>query len=192
MPSKHHLSVNIPETNNVSVFRIIDTSIYADGLEIKCAKLQITSPGYTIPVEIDVTNFANNTVGSFNIMLNACTLGLLANGCNEQDNLPSIPDGIYKIRYSVSPNDKVYVDYYFLRMSQTYNIYNQELCKLELGAYEPSVEVKARLNELSLIKSYFEAAKIKAEDCHEPNLAMELFLYAKQRLDSYRTGCNNC
>ena len=129
-------------------------------------------------------------MASFNLVLNACTLGFVADGCNEI--APALPDGIYRIKYSVSPNDKVYVEYYHLRMTQTYNVYNQQLCKLELATCEPSVEVRARLNELRLIKSYFDAAKIKAEECHDPNLAMELLLYAKKRLDKYIGGCKDC
>lgn len=190
MPVQHQLALDIPDTNNVSVFRVGDASIYGDGLEVKCATLQITSPGFTTPAEIDVTTYASNGVASFNLVLNACTLGFAVTGC--QEIAPALPDGIYKIKYSVSPNDKVYVEYYHLRTTQTYNVYNQQLCKLELATCEPAVEVRARLSELRLIKSYIEAAKIKAEDCHDPNLAMELLLYAKKRLDKYIGGCKDC
>lgn len=190
MALQHQLALDIPETNNVSIFRILDASTYEETLDVKCATVQITSPGFTTPAEIDVTTFANTKLPSFNLVLNACTLGFAVTGCNQV--APALPDGIYKIKYSVSPNDKVYVEYYHLRTTQTYNVYNQQLCKLELATCEPSVEVRARLNELRLIKSYFEAAKIKAEDCHDPNLAMELLLYAKKRLDKYIGGCKDC
>lgn len=190
MPVQHQLALDIPETNNVSIFRVVDASIYGEGLEIKCATLQITSPGFTSPTETDVTIYASTKTASFNLVLNACTLGFSAGDCKSV--APALPDGIYKLKYSLSPNDKVYVEYYHLRTTQTYNVYNQQLCKLELATCEPSVEVRARLNELRLIKSYIEAAKIKAEDCHDPNLAMELLLYAKKRLDKYIGGCKDC
>jgi hypothetical protein len=105
---------------------------------------------------------------------------------------PPLPDGIYKIKYTVSPNDLVFVEYYQLRLTQTLNTYNQQLCILELAACEPSVETRARLTELRLIKSFFDAAKVKAEDCHDPGLAMDLLLYAKRRLERYIGGCVDC
>lgn len=190
MPLQHQLYLDIPDTNNVSIFRVVDASIYAEGLDVKCATLQITSPGFTSPAEIDVTTYASSGVASFNLVLNACTLGIMNGNCSPQ--APALPDGIYKIKYSVSPNDQVYVEYYHLRLTQTLNVYNQQLCKLELATCEPPVEIRARLNELRLIRSYFEAAKIKAEDCHDPNLAMELLLYANKRLEKYIGGCKDC
>lgn len=190
MATKHQLYLDIPDTNNVSVFRVIDSSIYAEGLDIKCATLQITPPGFTVAATIDVTTYANNSVASFNLVLNACTLGMVQNGCDEQS--PALPDGVYTIKYSVSPNDKVYVEYYHLRLTKTYNVYSQEMCKLELSACEPSADIRARLNELRLIKSYLEAAKIKVEECHDIDSGVELLMYAKKRLDSYIGGCVNC
>jgi hypothetical protein len=189
MPLQHQLALDIPDTNNVSVFRVMDASMYEKTLDVKCATLQVTSPGFTSPSTHDMTNYAL-LASSFNLILNACSLGFVATGC--QDVAPALPDGIYKLKYSVSPNDKVYVEYYHLRTTQTYNVYNQQLCKLEMATCEPSVEIRARLNELRLIKSYIDAAKIKAEDCHDPNLAMELLLYAKKRLDKYIGGCKDC
>lgn len=190
MPVQHQLYLDIPETNNVSIFRVVDASIYAPDLDVKCATLQITSPGFTEPAEIDVTTYASSGMASFNLVLNACTLGITSGSCSPV--APALPDGIYKIKYSVSPNDLVYVEYYQLRLTQTLNTYNQQLCILELAACEPSVETRARLNELRLIKSFFDAAKVKAEDCHDPGLAMDLLLYAKKRLERYIGGCVDC
>ena len=150
MAIQHQLYLDIPDTNNVSVLRVVDASIYAQDLDVKCATLQITSPGFTLPAEIDVTTYASSKVASFNLVLNACTLGIINGNCSPE--CPALPDGVYKIKYSVSPNDQIYVEYYHLRLTQTYNIYNQQLCKLELATCEPPVEIRARLNELRLIK----------------------------------------
>lgn len=183
MALKHQLSLEIPDTNNVKIFRVADTSIYTEALQVKCGVLHITSPGFTTPVEIEV-------LPNFNLVLNACTLGIVNTGCDADS--PALPDGIFHVRYSVSPNDKVYVEYNFLRVTQTLNIYNNELCKLELAACEPTAEIRARLDELRLIKAYVDAAKVKVEDCNDPSKGMELLLYAKRRLDKYIGGCKNC
>jgi len=69
---------------------------------------------------------------------------------------------------------------------------SEELCKIELAACEPSADTRARLSELRLIKSFFDAAKVKTEDCHDPGLGMDLLLYAKRRLERYIGGCKDC
>ena len=180
MASKHQLSLEVLETNNTKVLRVADTSLYSTDLPVNCGVLQITSPGFNSPVSIDVLK-------GFNLILNACTLGLQTTGC---DNAQLIPDGIYIIHYSVSPNSSVYVEYQHLRVTQTNNLYFQEMCKIEMAACEPDADVKEQLNELSLIKSFIDAAKIKVEYCHDLQTGMDLLLYAQKRLLKLSNACN--
>lgn len=170
----HQLSLDIPCTNNPRVFRIADTSIYDTSIPIKCPLLQITSPGFVQPVNI------TELTPHFNLVLNACALGLQTHDCAESSYVLS--DGIYIIRYSVSPNDKIFVEYHHLRVTQFVNRYNQMLCKLEMSGCEPSADIKEQLKELRLIKSFIDAAKVKVEECHEDDKGMELLLYAQKRL----------
>jgi hypothetical protein len=169
----HQLFLDIPHTSNPRVFRIFDSSIYSDVLPITCATLEVTPPGFNKPTTISV-------LPNFNLVLNACSLGIQTQGCGDSSEI--IPDGIYIVKYSVSPNDKVYVEYNHLRVTQFINRYNQKLCELEMHACEPSADIKAQLNELRLIKSFIDAAKVKVEDCHQNNEGMELLLYAQKRL----------
>jgi len=180
MASKHQLSLDIPETNNCQVFRVFDTSLYTDDLEVTCGTLQITSPGFNEPVNIEV-------LPGFNLILNACTLGIQSSGCGSISQ--RLPDGIYTIRYSVSPNDKVYVEYQYLRVCQTLNKYFNFLCKLEMAACEPQADVKADLEELRMIRSFIDAAKVKVEYCASPQQGMDLFLYAQSRLQKFGKDC---
>jgi hypothetical protein len=172
MASKHQLSLELPESNNIKVFRVFDTSIYAEGMTIDCT-LRITSPGFNLPVSIE-------TLPNFNLVLSACSLGLQRSSCGE--NFQNIPDGIYIINYSVSPNSSVFVEYNYLRTAQTMNQYYNILASLELAACDPEPEIKEKLAELRMIKSFIEAAKGKVEYAHEPEAGMELFSYAKKRL----------
>lgn len=180
MASKHQLSLDIPETNNCQVFRVFDTSLYTEDLEVTCGTLQITSPGFNEPVNIDVLK-------GFNLILNACTLGIQSSGCGTTSQ--RLPDGIYTIKYSVSPNDKVYVEYQYLRVCQTLNKYFNFLCRLEMAACEPQADVKADLEELRMIKSFIDAAKVKVEYCQSPQQGMDLFLYAQSRLQRFGKDC---
>jgi len=180
MAYKHQLSLEVPDTNNCSVFRIFDTSIYDEHVPVTCGTLEITSPGYNQPVSIEVLPL-------FNLVLNGCTLGLQQSGCGTVSE--RLPDGIYTINYSVSPNTEVFVQYHYLRICMTNNKYFNELCKLELAACEPQVEVKEQLQELRLIKSFIDAAKAKVEQCDDLQEGMELFLYAQKRLQKYGSDC---
>lgn len=185
MASKHQLSLELPDTNNIKVLRIFDTSIYADGVGKDCSVLSITSPGFNLPVNIEM-------LPGFNTTLTACTLGLQKTGCSEA--VQPLPDGIYVINYSMSPNSVVQVEYNHLRVTQTVNRYYNLLCELEMGACEPDADVKESLIELRLIKSFIDAAKAKVEYCHSPEAGMELLLYAKKRLDKITNGLcgTNC
>lgn len=176
MASKHQLSLELPASNNVKVFRISDVSTYAEGLGTDCGTLQITPPGFSQPTTIEV-------LPHFNLVLNGCTLGVQQTGCGSYQY--NLPDGIYWIRYSVSPNDKVYVEYNHLRMTQTLNKYFNALCTLELAACEPDPDVKEQLKELSMIKSFLDAAVAKVEYCQELHEGMDLFLYAQKRLQKF-------
>lgn len=181
MANKHILSLEIPDTNNINVLRVFDTSLYAEDLGTNCGLLRITSPGFVLPVSIEV-------LPQFNLVLNACTLGIQSSGCG--DTCHPIPDGIYKVNYSVSPNDKVFVEYNYLRLTQTMNKYYNLLSTLEMAACEPDADVKEQLKELRLIKSFLEAAKAKVEYAHNLEQGMELLIYAQKRL--IRLGNTMC
>ncbi len=180
---RHVLSLDVTETNNIKVFRIADTSAYAD-MPITCGVLQIKSPGFNITQQLDV-------LPHFNLVLNACSLGIQSEGCGSS--AANLPDGIYQIRYSVSPNDKVFVEYAHLRITATMNKYYKILCDLELAACEPDAVVKDRLEKLREIRSFIDAAKAQVEYCHDLEKGIELLKYAQSQLNKFSlTDCASC
>lgn len=192
MSAAHQLFLEIPHTNNPRIFRVIDTSIYTSLIPVEDQTLEITAPGFNQP------SIISPTVENFNLALNACSLGLQTTDCGTSSQV--LPDGIYLIRYSVKPTSKVYVEYSHLRVTQFINRYNQKLCNLEMAACEPNADVKEQLNQLRLIKSYIDAAKVKVEDCHDNQAGMDLLSYAQKllmKLDGIKcstssTGSSNC
>jgi len=174
MSAAHQLFLEIPHTNNPRIFRVIDTSIYTDMIPVEDQTLEITPPGFNQPTII------SPTVENFNLALNACSLQLQTKDCGTSSQV--LPDGIYIIKYSVKPNSKVYVEYNHLRVTQFINRYNQKLCNLEMAACEPNADVKEQLNQLRLIKSFIDAAKVKVEDCHDNQAGMDLLSYAQKLL----------
>ena len=183
MADKHILSLEIPTVSNCGLLCIKDTSQYSSELAVDCEELLITLPGFSVPVLIKVNKV-------FDMCLTACILALQKIECGtvQQD----IPDGIYVIRYSVSPNLKVYVEYNHLRVTALLTSYYKVLCQLNVQACQPESQKQALLSEMSFIKTIIDAAVANAEYCQSSAQAMQLYNYAKQRLSKINCPTGNC
>ena len=179
--ANHVLSLEVPTVMNACILSINDTSIYSNLVPVTCETLNVTVPGFSHSVQIDVT-------AGFNQILTACDLQLQTAGCGQS--YANIPDGIYIIKYSVSPNDLVYVEYNHLRTTQALIRWNKAMCNLDLAACEPSEKVQEKLNKLRMIRMYLDAAKAKVEFCHEPQKGMTLYNYAIKLLNKF--DCKTC
>jgi len=186
--ANHVLSLEIPDTLNKCVLRIMDLSVYNSRIPIDCQKLHITVPGFSTAVEIinlpDVTDLAPG----FNINLTACNLGIQTVNCGQI--FASIPDGVYVVRYSVSPNDIVYVEYNHLRITQALTKYQQVLCSLDVAGCDPPAQTKEKLKELRFIREMLDAAKAQVEFCHNPQRGLDIYSYALKRLN--KLLCISC
>lgn len=182
--AKHVLSLEAPDTMNLCQLRVVDTSVYNNEVDIKCPKLEITIPGFNYAVQLTEETIAPGFIEN----LTACDLGVQIDGCGTTYN--TLPDGIYVIRYSVSPNDQIYVEYNHLRITKALHMYNNILCELDLGACEPDAKLDAQLTKLRKAKQYLDAAKAAVETCHAPNKGLELYKYALKLLGGFT--CKSC
>ncbi len=173
MANKHILSLEVSTVSNCEILCIKDTSQYTSDLAIDCEELLITPPGFNSPSLIKVEH-------GFDLCLNSCALEIQQEGCG--DHRGTIPDGIYIIRYSVSPTDKVYVEYNHLRVTSLLTKYYKVLCDIDMKPCEPSSERAELISEMGYIKTLIDAAVAKVEYCTSPNDGMELYNYAKKRL----------
>lgn len=181
---RHVLSLEAPDTLNKCILRISDTSIYNVDAGVRCPLLQITLPGFVRPV-----NFEESTISpGFNLNLTACDLGVQVANCGTE--YADLMDGIYILKYSVSPNEHVYVEYNHLRITNALLKIQEILCELDIADCEPSKIVKDKLNQVTFIKRTLDAAKAKVEFCHEPAKGMQLYNYAIKLLD--KMLCKNC
>jgi len=185
MAEKHILSLEIPIVGNCEILSIRDTSQYSDVIAKDCPELLITTPGFNSPALISVTP-------GFDINLAACDLQIQTTDCGVKN--AALPDGIYVIRYSLSPNDKVYVEYNYLRTVSILNLYYEVLCGLNLAACEPSSEKEALIKEVNYIRTLIDSAKAQVEYCINPRKGMELYNYAMKRLRKIlcSTSPSNC
>ena len=182
--ANHVLSLEAPDTLNTKILRIVDTSMYSGNIPVECALLSVTAPGFSYSVE-----FTDAMVPQgFSLNLNACDLELQTQNCGSA--YADLPDGIYILRYSVSPNDVVYVEYNHLRMTSILNCYNHILCELDIAGCDPDADKTKKLEVLGQVRMYLDAAKAKVEICHEPAKGMELYTYAQKLLSKF--NCTSC
>ncbi len=179
--ANHVLSLEVPTVMNSCIMRVVDTSVYSSLIDVNCTYLNITVPGYGYSTQINVTE-------NFTKTITACDLQLQTEDCGTV--YQNLPDGVYIIKYSVSPNDVVYVTYNHLRITDALIKYNKILCDIDVSACDPPADVKRQLEQLRLIKMYLEAAKAKVEYCHEPQKGMTLYNYACKVLG--KMNCTNC
>ena len=183
MASKHILSLEIPTVSNCDLLCIKDTSQYSSELAVDCEELLITLPGFSVPVLIKVDK-------DFDMCLTACTLAIQKSDCGTTQE--KIPDGVYIIKYSVSPNSKVYVEYNHLRVTRLLTTYYEVLCDLEVQACQPDSEKQSLLAEMSYIRTVIDAAVANVEYCQSAAQGMQLYNYAKNRLNKIACPSGNC
>lgn len=186
MAAKHILSLEILNVSNTKYLSIKDTSQYAKGLGTDCSELLITPPAPLGTTALKTSIIAVKP--GFDLNITACALKLQSMSCNEIRT--DIPDGVYVIRYQLSPHDKTYVEYNFLRTTGLMKIYYEKLCALDMAACEPDSTRKSLLLEMNMIKMLIDGAKSKVEYCSQPAAGLELFNYAKRKLE--RITCKQC
>ena len=178
------LSLEAPDTLNKCILRVVDTSVYNPLSSPVCHLLQVTPPGFTYPV-----NFTDVDIQlGFNLNLTACDLEMQVTDCGNTYN--DLPDGIYILRYSVSPDNLVYVEYNHLRITMALNKVQGVYCNLDLGTCDPPVSVKKKLEEIRYIQQLLLAAKAEVEFCHHPDKGLDLYNYALKLLK--KMTCTSC
>ena len=185
--ANHVLSLEVPTVMNPCILKMFDTSVYTPLIPITCPTLNITVPGFGYSNEITGVSMTAFVADS-HITLTACDLQLQTVDCGTK--FVNIPDGIYIIKYSVSPNETVYVEYNHLRITQALIKYNKILCDVDVAACDPPFIIKEKLEALRLIFMYLQSAKSKVETCLEPQKGMSLYNYALKLLN--KLDCKNC
>lgn len=155
--------------------KLIDTSNYNPQILVSNGVLEVTPPGFSCPVDFSVTK-------DFSITLNSSTL-LIAPAITQAD-LIDLPDGVYYYKYSIQPNDQLFVEYSSLRNCQLLKKYNYEVC--ELFSQREKItrkEFEYRRRKLVWIKELIDASKMKVDDFGEQQAGIEMYNEAERQLD---------
>lgn len=183
---RSELSLEINPTVDCNKLRIQDTSVYNPDIEVECPQLLVTIPGFIDPIHITTV-----TTHNFNVALTAYNLKLQA----LETPLTDIPDGVYRIHYSINPNESLFVEYNHLRDCQIRKKYFDKVCALDLLGCDNELEKKQKkenYKKLQEVDFYLKAAKAYVEQCNSSNRGMDLFRYASKLLSKINLKCNNC
>ena len=181
-----NLSLDIENKGDCTFFRITDSSYYNPNLPVTCGHLNIKTPGCATPVEFEVEPYFSSVFNSVNLKLQTGTL----NDC-----INYLPDGIYYIKYSINPNDKIYVEYNFLQNCAQYEKYITLVCKMysEKCNYTTK-EYNIKVAELENIKEMITSAKYLVEFCGNPEAGVCLYNEANELIKNFKTNvhCKDC
>ena len=183
--NSHQLGLEFLETSNPRIFKISDVSVYNSLLAATCPELLITVPGFQYSASIDPSELTQG----FNLVLTACKLGIQIQNCDSKNE--DIPDGIYAIKYSISPNEFVYVEYNYFRTTQLNNRLQKVRCDLDANTCYKDEEQQQKFLKIREVSDYIAAAKASLEDCHhDVKKATSFYNLAKSLLE--KLDCKNC
>jgi len=182
--NSHNLSLDIIETSNEKILKILDASVYSPHLDVSCPELLVTGPGFQVSASIN----QDRLVGGFSLSLTACDLDFQTQKCDSVMN--PLPDGVYAIRYSHQPREYVFVEYNHLRVTKLRNRIAKIFCNLDISDCMPDKDKSETLSRLIQINGMIEAAKAKVEFCHELEKGMSIYNYVLKLVD--KLDCKTC
>lgn len=159
--SKHQLQIQEIPTGNCNTLRLADNSMYNALINVENAILEITAPGFDCATKFNVSAY-------FNVAYNSSTLNIAP--ARTHSELVPLPDGVYHIKYSVKPNDQVYVEYQLFRVCAITKKHSKAICAL-FGDREriTKKQFEERRKELIWVKELIDGAKYLTEECNSPS-----------------------
>lgn len=161
-----NLELYIPDKTGLCTLNIQDISWYPSNAVIECPTLQVTVPGFRYAVDIPISGI------KFNVVLSACDLGLQTDNCDKV--LTCLPDGIYVIRYSIYPNDNLYVEYLHMRTVKLKRAIHYLLCCLDSKRIYDA-EFRALKEQIVDIVFDLDVLKTMCEYSHKVDEAMKIY-----------------
>jgi len=175
------LNFDIIDTHDFKTLGIVDTSWYNPDMAIETPTIEIQAPGYVYAASPFFMVKALN-------VYNSNGLGITKASC--EDELVDLPDGLWKIKYSICPNDKLFIEKFFLKTDKIMCRYTQAFLSLDLSLPSDSDTEKTKRKNLSEIEFYITGA-IAAANNQNAKLAHDLYKKADRLLDQWGK-CGTC
>lgn len=165
------LDIAIVETHNPGILAVADVSTYSSGKNIESPFVEISPPG------LDKVGLSF-TARSVNIF-NSSSLKLTGDGVKPAP----LPDGIYKIRYSIRPEYEHFVERSILRITALKERFDLVFLQSDpfCGSSRENEKMQRKLDTISFYMQYAISA---AATCND-KLAMDLHRKAAKLLDKF-------
>ncbi len=177
------MPVNTPELNlailptyDSKVMMIGDISTYPTGWNIVSPTVEITIPSFSIKT----IPFTAQSV----MVLNTIVLDL-------STELMSLPDGLWKVKYSISPALTYNVTKTFLRVDKLYTAFDEAFLKLDMMECDLQLK-REQFKTLYHIEFYIQGAIAAANNCAD-KLAVSLYNKAGKMIKNFvENRCPTC
>lgn len=164
------LDIAIIETHNPSVLAVADVSTYTTGKKIDSPIIEITPPGLA---KVGLS-FSPRSVNIYNSTVLKIT--------SEDIKPQPLPDGIYKLRYSIRPSYENFVEKSILRLTHLKERFDLAFLQADpLCQTRESEKIRKKLDTISF---YIQYAISAAAICND-NLAMDLYRKASKLIDKF-------
>lgn len=172
--SEIKLDIAVLPTYNTFTMGVADASIYPT------TPPNVTSPTLEVVVPGFGEVFVPFTPNSY-VLLDSVILGI--SECQQ-----ALPDGVYRLKYTVAPAYDNYVERTFMRVDRLQEKFDNAFMKLDLMECDGRVKKQSKI-ELNTIYLYIQGAIASANNC-SINEAMTLYKKADSMLDGFIK--NNC
>jgi hypothetical protein len=166
-------------TYDTSTLAIADTSVYnTNPPSVSSPTMQITVPGYTVPVAIPFNVQQINTY-------NSIILGLTAFPA-----ISPLPDGVYFLKYSVAPANTNFVEKNIMRTNAIQEKFDSAFMKLDMMECDSAIRTQAKV-VLNSVYYMIQGSIAAANNC-AIDTANRLYNQANRQLDYFianQCGC---
>jgi hypothetical protein len=172
------LDIIVVPTYSTLSLGVMDASTYPDSPPISSPSIRITVPGFgdtTLPFDIN----------SFNIY-NSGNLGITEVGVDQP-----LPDGIYRLRYSVAPAYLNFVERTIMRTEKIQEKFDRAFLQLDLMECDRAIKTQSTVT-LNTINFFIQGAIAAGNNCAEYE-ANRLYNQADNMLNTFlksNCGCS--
>lgn len=163
------------DTHRSDSFAIADISVYPVGFIQVDPTLEVTVPGFS-PKQIV---FTPSSIAVYN----SNTLGITCDDCPTSN----LPDGIYKLKYTLNPAYQYHVEKSFIRTNMIYSRLDDYFLKLDFMQCNQAIKEEQK-KVLDTIEFYIEGSIAAANKCLDSK-ALNLYKVANEMLDKFNKKC---
>jgi len=161
------------DTHNINTLGLADISFYPVGVSVVNPSIEITPPSF----ESITRPFAAKMLTIFN----SNQLGIT---CEDGSQLEELPDGIWKLKYTITPANLYFVEKSFIRTEKIQRDWGEAFLSLELGCSRVGNDRRKR--ELDDAWSLIQGAIADANECNDI-AAMKKYKLAAVMLKNFKS-----